>query len=234
MTNRPRKRASDADVHESGSVEAGPRRAQGRPPRADAEATRARMIAAARELLHHTKPARITRHDIARAAGVDPALVRYYFGDKSAVFAEVIRVVTTELSDKRAALPTSGPVVDRLCAYLAVWLETFSANPHYHELVVEQVFYAESADGEARLERFVERAFPQLAALYAEGVASGELRAEEPRFVYLSVIALSEFFATAAPLVEVLFGRRGRAKRLRERYREFASRLLLDGLRQRG
>jgi hypothetical protein len=32
-----------------------------------------------------TPPAQITRLDIARAAGVDPALIRYYFGNKSAL-----------------------------------------------------------------------------------------------------------------------------------------------------
>lgn len=209
------------------------KRAQGRPPKADAEATRARLIAATRTLLHKTRPAKVTRDEIARAAGVDPALVRYYFGNKSALFAEVIRAVSGELQARRAALPAAGPVVDRLAAYLQVWLDVFTENPHFHELVVEQVFNAEAADAPRRVRAFVERAYPELEALVREGVANGELREVEPRFAYLSIVALTEFFATAGPLVEALFGRRGAAARLRADYGRFAAGLLIDGMRRR-
>jgi AcrR family transcriptional regulator len=209
------------------------RRGQGRPKRADAEATRAHLIAATRRLLHVNKPAKITRFDIAREAGVDPALVRYYFGNKAAVFAEVIRAVSAELAERRAALPASGTVIERLKAYLGVWLEVFTDNPHFHELVVEQVFYADEDDAPKRLKKFVERAYPELAALVAEGVANGELRATETRFVYLAIIALTEFFATAEPLVDTLFGRRDSTTRLRGDYGRFAADLLIDGLRRR-
>ena len=209
------------------------RRGQGRPPRADPEITRARLIAATRALLHKTKPAKITRFDIAREAGVDPALVRYYFGNKAAVFSEVIRAVTEELKSRRAALPSTGSVIERLQAYLHVWLEVFTDNPHFHELVVEQVFYADEAGTPQRLRKFIERAYPELEALVREGIASGELRAVDPRFVYLSIVALTEFFATASPLVDALFGKRGSAARRRSDYGRFAAGLLIDGLRQR-
>ena len=222
----PRKRAAGART-------TAVKRAQGRPPKADAEATRARLIAATRALLHKTKPAKITRDDIAREAGVDPALVRYYFGNKSAVFGEVIRVVSEELKSRRAALPATGPVVERLAAYLQVWLDVFTENPHFHELVVEQIFNAEEADAQQRLKRFVERAYPELETLVREGIANGELRDAEPRFVYLSIVALTEFFATASPLVEALFGRRGAAAKLRADYGKFAAGLLIDGMRRR-
>ena len=209
------------------------RRAQGRPPKADAESTKARLIAATRALLHVSKPAKITRFDIAREAGVDPALVRYYFGNKSELFNEVIRAVTADLAVKRDALPRTGPVIERLRAYLAVWLEVFTDNPHFHDLVVEQVFYADDGGSPQRLKKFVERAYPELQSLVAEGVASGELRETEPRFVYLAIIALTEFFATASPLVEALFGRRGAAGKLRTDYGVFAADMLIDGLRRR-
>ena len=209
------------------------RRAQGRPPQADAESSKSRLIAATRALLHVSKPARITRFEIAREAGVDPALVRYYFGNKSALFNEVIRAVSAELAARRDALPRSGPVIDRLRAYLQVWLGVFVDNPHFHELVVEQVFYGDEDSRLRRLKKFVERAYPELERLVAEGVASGELRDAEPRFVYLAIVALTEFFATASPLVEALFGKRGAAGKLRADYGDFAAGLLIDGLRRR-
>jgi hypothetical protein len=55
----------------------------------------------------------------------------------------------------------------------------------------------------------------------------------EPRFVYLAMVGLCEFFATASPLVEELFGRRRGAASLGRDYARFAADLLVDGLRRR-
>ena len=222
-----------APLKQQATAAAPVKRRQGRPPKADAETTKARLIAATRALMHGSKPAKITRFDIAREAGVDPALVRYYFGNKSAVFTEVIRTVTADLKARRDLLPKTGPVIERLQAYLHVWLDVFTDNPHFHELVVEQVFYGDAAGSKQRLKKFGERAYLELETLVAEGVRNGELRAVEPRFVYLAIIALTEFFATASPLVDALFDKRGSAPRLRAEYGAFAASLLIDGLRKR-
>jgi AcrR family transcriptional regulator len=209
------------------------RRAQGRPARADAEATKALLVAATRALLREKKPARITREEIARRAGVDPALVRYYFGDKTSLLTEVILRVADELRGRMNALPKSGPPLERLREQLGAWLATFLENPHFHDLVVDRVFYGEDPAAQALLERFVRRAFPTIESAVTAGIEAGEIRAVEPRFVYLAMVGLCEFFATARPLVEALFGRRRSAASLGRDYARFAADLLVDGLRRR-
>src|SRR4051812_37632865 len=59
----------------------GPKRGQGRP--ADNTVGKETVLATARKLVKEHPPARVTISLIAREAGVDPALVRYYFGDRS-------------------------------------------------------------------------------------------------------------------------------------------------------
>ena len=65
-----------------------PRR-QGRPPKDDLQALRDKIVAATRELLRTRPPDTISRVDIARAARVDPALIRYYFGTRDDVLSAV-------------------------------------------------------------------------------------------------------------------------------------------------
>ncbi len=71
-----------------------PRR-RGRPSRtqsADAPATRDRILAAAREEFSERGYDKTSVRGIAKAAGVDPALVHHYFGTKEQVFEAAVEV----------------------------------------------------------------------------------------------------------------------------------------------
>src|SRR4051812_40195136 len=78
----PRKKVSRSKV-------ASPPR-KGRPRLDEMDDKRAAIIRSTRALMKTIKPASITRDAVARHAGVDPALIRYYFGDRAALFREVI------------------------------------------------------------------------------------------------------------------------------------------------
>src|ERR1700755_3516313 len=64
------------------------------------------LVAAAREALKRKPPGEITLNEIAQIAGVDPALIRYYFGQLSDLFAEAATEITRELRGRLAALIT--------------------------------------------------------------------------------------------------------------------------------
>jgi len=210
------------------------RRKKGRPLQTDAELTKALIVQAARKLLRHQKPARITREAVARAAKVDPGLVRYYFGNTNNVFAHVIRKIGDDLHARLDALPPAAPALDQLRDQARVWLQAFLDDPHFHDLVVDRVLHGEDRTALEILDRFVERAYPRIERLVSSGARRGELRKADPRFVYLAFIGLCEFFATAGPLVGRLFGGRRGAARLAPAYGRFVAGLLADGLRRRG
>lgn len=209
------------------------KRGQGRPTQADPEVTKARIVAATRELLRHTKPTRVTREEIARAAGVDPGLVRYYFGNTNSLFTLVIRKIGDDLHARLDALPAAASALDQLRDQASVWLQVFLDDPHFHDLVVDRVFHSADRTAREMLERFVQRAYPRIERAVSAGTKFGELRKVDPRFVYLAFIGLCEFFATAGPLVERLFGDKGAAARFAPGYGRFVADLLADGLRKR-
>jgi AcrR family transcriptional regulator len=209
------------------------RRGQGRPMQADPEITKALIVAATRELLRHKKPARITREAVARAAGVDPGLVRYYFGNTNSLFTHVIRKIGDDLHARLDALAPDTGALDQLRDQAKVWLQVFMEDPHFHDLVVDRVFHSEDRTALEMLDRFVERAYPRVDRLVSTGIRRGELRKVDPRFVYLAFIGLCEFFATAGPLVERLFGDKGAAARFAPAYGRFVADLLADGLKKR-
>ncbi|MDQ0933104.1 TetR/AcrR family transcriptional regulator [Streptomyces turgidiscabies] len=90
---------------------AAPRR-RGRPSRtdsADAPAARDRILAAAREEFAERGYEKTSVRGIAKAAGVDPALVHHYFGTKEQVFEASIEVAVGPLLNAPGSI-AEGPV----------------------------------------------------------------------------------------------------------------------------
>ncbi|MGW2046763.1 TetR/AcrR family transcriptional regulator [Streptomyces sp. NPDC001858] len=67
-------------------------RKRGRPPRTESADTRARILTAAREEFSERGYEKTTVRGIAKAAGVDAALVHHYFGTKEQVFEAAVEV----------------------------------------------------------------------------------------------------------------------------------------------
>ncbi|MFD5269061.1 TetR family transcriptional regulator [Streptomyces sp. NPDC058335] len=74
-------------------------RRRGRPPRAESADTRDRILAAAREEFSERGYEKSTVRGIAKAAGVDAALVHHYFGTKEQVFAAAVEVAVAPALD---------------------------------------------------------------------------------------------------------------------------------------
>jgi AcrR family transcriptional regulator len=115
---------------------AGPvRRGRGRPSRTEtaaAPATRERILESAREEFSERGYEKTSVRGIAKAAGVDSALVHHYFGTKEQVFAAAIEVAFAPALSLPEAL-TDGPseaVGERLTRFvLGVWENPTTRTP---------------------------------------------------------------------------------------------------------
>jgi AcrR family transcriptional regulator len=97
---------------------------RGRPPRTESADTRDRILAAAREEFSERGYEKTSVRAIAKAAGVDPALVHHYFGTKEQVFEAAIEVAfapARNAPDAVAEGPLDG-VGERLTRFIfGVW-----------------------------------------------------------------------------------------------------------------
>ncbi|MEV5489484.1 TetR family transcriptional regulator [Streptomyces bobili] len=99
-------------------------RRRGRPPRAESSDTRDRILAAAREEFSERGYEKSTVRGIAKAAGVDSALVHHYFGTKEQVFAAAVEVAVAPALDARDAVADAplDQVGERLTRFMfGVW-----------------------------------------------------------------------------------------------------------------
>ncbi|MET9089503.1 TetR family transcriptional regulator [Streptomyces sp. NPDC004237] len=110
---------------------AGTRR-RGRPPRTESAGTRDRILVAAREEFAERGYEKTSVRAIAKAAGVDSALVHHYFGTKDQIFEAAISVAFAPALNAPAAIADGPPdgVGERLTRFIfGVWENPTTRKP---------------------------------------------------------------------------------------------------------
>ena len=208
-----------------------PRRSQGRPPRAQAGVGRDALIEFTRRLLQVKPPGKVTREEIARFAGVNPALIRYYFGDKSTLLTAVVEAIPQEnLTRLRDTLSQQGTTAERLARRVQLLLQMHIENPYYHQLIFEQLWQGTSREQKRLSRQMIVPYYEEFSRLFAEGRQRNELRDVDPRFVHVAIIGLCELFINAPYMLRDLFQIKEITPDLVRRYGDFVIDVLLRGI----
>lgn len=184
-----------------------PRKAQSRTA-ADTPDLRERLLDVAVECFAHHGIATATLREIAGEAGVNPALVHYYFGDKAQLQqAVIVERLMPAFDEVRKAVGESGDDVHALIAgFVRGMGETIERHSWLPPLWVREVL----CEGGALRELLLSTVAPQLpqllASRFADAQAKGEINPDlDPRLLVTSLIGLTLFPAAGAPIWRRLF-----------------------------
>lgn len=213
-----------------------PRRASGR-PLADDAVGRDIILLTTVNLLKSRTPEQLSILEIANAAGVTRALVRYYFVDLKGLLQEVTESLMRELQNRmEVALKMQGTVEERVYQRLQLRLAFMSEHPQFERLALSEIYHYES-EGEpppsgTPLQRITRRGLALTSTMLMDGAQAGRLDQVDPRFIHLAILSISAFLPTARPLLAELFGEGPEADRQIEHYLRFMSHLLAERIRQ--
>lgn len=155
------------------------------PPRAD-ETTRDRLIRAAREVLERGGYATASVLAIAERASVSAGALYRHFPSKAELFVEVFRAAAdAELAALRTATTAERSAATRLETVVAAYARRALHNPRLAWALVY-----EPVDPLVDAERLVyRRSYCRgMAALLREGIAAGELPAEDPDLTAAAIV----------------------------------------------
>jgi AcrR family transcriptional regulator len=205
------------------------KRGKGRPTASDSGVGREALIAAARALLQELPPAQVSSTAIARRANADPALVRYYFGNRENLLFEVASQIGAETNRPP---PEEGDPVELLAEMVQSTFKFTRSAKHMQRLMIEELDSASSPEIREKMREW-NRVPVSFYAKVQELDTDGKLRAFDPLFMYLAVVGISDFFASGAPLIELLVPEGTDMEELGRRYEDFVTALVTDGLRKR-
>lgn len=166
--------------------------------------SRAAILAAAEEIFARSGLAGARTEAIAAAAGVNKAMLYYYFRSKQHLYEAVVEDHFSEFN-RQALEILGGPGTAReiLLAYVGLHFDFITARRRYASLY-QQLMMA----GGKPLERLVRRYFvPRAAALdglLERGMKSGEFRRADRVHTAVSITALIVFYFSAAQVLRIL------------------------------
>ncbi len=205
------------------------RRGKGRPTASQSGVGRDALIAAARALLQELPPAQVTSTAIARRADADPALVRYYFGNRENLLFEVAKQIGGEANRPS---PDQGDPIELLAEMIHNTFRFTRSAKHMQRLMIEELDSASSPEVRAKMREWNRQPLSDYVRVQ-ELDRKEEVREFDPLFMHLAVVGISDFFATGAPLIELLVPDGTDLTQLSRQYEEFVVRLLTDGVRKR-
>ena len=144
---------------------------------------------------------------IAEAAGVNKALLYYYFKSKEDIFEAVIGSQLREFGQQvEKALSAEGPAGPILLRYISYHFDFIGTHPHY-----PRIFQRMMMEGDRRLERIIrEHSLPlskMLVALLTRGMNSGEFRPLDPEHTLVSIAGLTGHYFNIAPAIRAISGK---------------------------
>lgn len=132
------------------------KRSRGRPPGQDSALMRERILDAAEERFAQQGFTATPVREIAEMAGVNPAMIHYYFGSKRALLEQVMERIMEPLAEAIAGMRQAGHAPPREIVRLL--LRTLGEHPSLPILIVREVMLP----GGQMLEHFLQHAAPRI------------------------------------------------------------------------
>ena len=178
---------------------------QKRPRRAErSAATRRSILAAAESAFAESGLAGARTDAIAAEAGVNKALLYYYFKSKDRLYQAVLEDHFREFNHQALELlSASGSARDILLRYVSLHFDFISARHQYASLFHQMMMAGGRLPGRLVRKYFKPRS-DAFAALLDRGMRSGEFRSADRFHTAVSIVALIVFYFSCAPVLRLL------------------------------
>src|SRR6516164_3550856 len=178
--------------------------------RRNPEATRNKLLVAARREFADSGLAGARVDEIAARAGVNKQLVYHYFGDKDALYLAVLEWVYEEIRAHERELNLEGlPPEQAIRKLIESSFDHLDAHPDFIVLLNdENRGGARHVRGSRKLEAMHSPLVSLVGKILKQGVREGVFRrGVNPVHLYISIAGLSYFFFSNAPTLSVIFGK---------------------------
>jgi TetR/AcrR family transcriptional regulator len=152
-----------------------------------------------------------TIKQIGKAAGLNPALIYYYFGSKEELYRALLNRLFGTLTQRGAErLANVSSPEEAIRTLLALQSEMMMRSPSLPRILAREMADHGAAHAQEGIAHLSATLFSRLHALIQHGQAAGTIRGDlDARFAAISIVSLIPYFHVAKPAVAILMGETG-------------------------
>lgn len=201
--------------------------------------TRERILDAAKAAFHERGTSGARMQEIADAAGINKALIHYYFKNKDTLAAAVFqRELRTLVQPVLHTLASDLPLDEKVRTVIGMYLDRLPALPQMPGYILAEMHFHPERLSELMAsiagsdpQEMAGRVFARLGAQIDEAVGAGRMAPLSPHQFVVNLVALCVFPFAARPLLSFVVGGPDVFDTMIEERRESLTQFFLRGLR---
>jgi AcrR family transcriptional regulator len=178
--------------------------------RGQPEESRAAILAAAAQEFAEHGIAGARTDTIAQEAGVNKALLYYYFKDKETLYGAVLDDAFSGLKKTVfQVLDSDLPPREKILAYAGAYFNFIASNQLYPRLMQREMMRAREGQSphiEKVIKNYIQPIFLRVSEVLRQGIAEGQFRAINPAHFVQSMVAMIVFYFSSAPMMQKIVG----------------------------
>ncbi|CAN5362702.1 TetR family transcriptional regulator [soil metagenome] len=192
---------------------------------------RSQLLEAASALMRERDTLDISLSEISTKAGLNSALVKYYFGNKEGLMRALLeRDVVPGLNQLAALVNSDISPRQKMRIHIEGLINLNFAHPYLNRLLMRLIKDASTELAAEIAEALLKPITQAYAALIAEGVDKGDFKPMDAQLFYFNVIGACDPFFSAKVVLKHCYGIDGVDDALRRRYIAQTTETLLNGL----
>jgi TetR/AcrR family transcriptional regulator len=169
-------------------------------------ATRAAILKAAEHIFADAGLAGARTDSIAAAAGVNKAMLYYYFRDKNGLYAAVLEERLKDFYRQAIeVLSSRDPAGATLLRYVSKHFDFIGERPYYARLF-QRLIMGGGPHAERIVQHYLAPLSEKIVELIGRGIRGGEFRSLDVHHTAISLAGLTVFYFSAAPEVRMISG----------------------------
>jgi AcrR family transcriptional regulator len=235
MSPKPASKPAAHGAHSGRRVTNPRRRSPGRPRTSKLSVGADAIVLKACELLREVAPRELSLLKLARYAGVDRSLIRYYFSDRASLLLAAARHLFGLLRSRLGVIEArlADDPHSRIREMAAVLLGFQIEHPYFHRLMIDEVVNSPKREARDFFRSFTVQGVEEFRDMAATTTQRGLTRPYDGVFLYLAIIGMCELFVTGRPILAIAFGEDYDPAHVNSQYEAFLREYVVSGIRKR-